>query len=167
MNNGYFWTVWYHTLCVFVRIASARRFLQISEMYVFLKSIMGISMKKYTIRWFLCRPNWRYITNFAITTNVVIKRVHCISLLQRHVNFSLKYFSNDVHGLHWRRRYKIVNITVCPHVREIIEDQVVVYLPYRRTTQSVTVTYYTSYWQSSFCLSRVTIYIFSNLLESL
>ena len=29
-------------------------------------------MKKYTIRWFLWRPNW-FITNFAVITNVVIK----------------------------------------------------------------------------------------------
>ena len=49
-----------HMFCVFVRIASARRFLQISKTYVFLKNNMRLSMKKYTIRWFLCRPNWRY-----------------------------------------------------------------------------------------------------------
>ena len=49
-----------HTFCVFVRISLARRFLQISKTYIFLKNNMGLSMKKYTIRWFLCRQNWRY-----------------------------------------------------------------------------------------------------------
>ena len=35
-----------HTFCVFVRIASLRRFKQIHITYVFLKNNMGISMKK-------------------------------------------------------------------------------------------------------------------------
>ena len=35
-----------NTFCVFVRIASARRFLQIPKMNVFLKNNMGMSMKK-------------------------------------------------------------------------------------------------------------------------
>ena len=51
-----------HTFCECVRIASTRRFYQIHKTYVFLKNNMGITMKKYTIRWFLCRPNWRYNT---------------------------------------------------------------------------------------------------------
>ena len=48
MINGYFQTDFFmnHTFCVFVRIASARRFLQIPKMYVFLKNNMGMSMKK-------------------------------------------------------------------------------------------------------------------------
>ena len=48
-----------HTLSVFVRIAPTRRFLQICQTYNFLKNNMGLSMKKYTVRWFLCRLNWR------------------------------------------------------------------------------------------------------------
>ena len=68
-----------HTFCIFVRIASPRRFLQISKTYVFLKNDMGQSVKKYTSSWFLCRPNWRY-NEFSVITNVVIKRVHCTSL---------------------------------------------------------------------------------------
>ena len=38
-----------HMFCVFVRIASARRFLQKSKTYVFLKNKIGLSVKKYTI----------------------------------------------------------------------------------------------------------------------
>ena len=31
-----------------------------SKTYVFLKNTTSLSMENYTIRWFLCRPNWRY-----------------------------------------------------------------------------------------------------------
>ena len=53
-----------HTFFVFVRIASA-------------KNNMGISMQKYTIRWIFCTDQIDIITNFAVITNIVIKRVHC------------------------------------------------------------------------------------------
>ena len=58
------------TFCVFVRIASARRFQQIHKTYVFLRNKMGISVKK------IHDPLiFDVFTNFAVITNVVIKRV--------------------------------------------------------------------------------------------
>ena len=53
-----------HTFCVFVRIASARRFLQIPKTYVFLKNNMGISMKN-TRSADLCADHIDFLTNFA------------------------------------------------------------------------------------------------------
>ena len=47
-------------------------------MYVFLKNKMGISMKKNTRSPDFCEDRIDVITNFAVITNVVIKRVHCI-----------------------------------------------------------------------------------------
>ena len=40
---------------------------------------MGISLKKYMIHCF-CADQIDVITNFAVITNVVLKRVHCIGL---------------------------------------------------------------------------------------
>ena len=45
--------------------------------YVFLKNSMGISMNKYRSAYF-CALQIDVIPNFAVITNVVIKRVHCI-----------------------------------------------------------------------------------------
>ena len=66
-----------HTFCVFVRIASARRFLQISKTYVFLKNNMGLSTKKKRSADF-CADRIDVITIFAVITNVIIKRVYYI-----------------------------------------------------------------------------------------
>ena len=60
-----------HTFCVFVRIALARRFLQISETYIFLKNNMGLSMKNTRSADF-CADRIDVITNFAVITNIVI-----------------------------------------------------------------------------------------------
>ena len=65
-----------HTFCVFVRIASVRRFLQISKTYVFLNNNMGLSMKTARPADF-CADRIDVITNFAVLLNVIIKRVHC------------------------------------------------------------------------------------------
>ena len=65
-----------HTFCVFVRIASARRSLLISKTYVFLKNNMGQSIKKNTRAADFCADQIDVITDFAVITNVVIKRVH-------------------------------------------------------------------------------------------
>ena len=64
-----------HTFCVFVRTASARRFLQIPKTNMFLKNNMGISMKNARSA-DLCADRIDVITNFAVITNVIIKRVH-------------------------------------------------------------------------------------------
>ena len=64
-----------HTFCVFVRIASARRFLQIHKTYVLLSNNMGISMKN--IRSANSSADQiGVITNFTVITNVFIKRFH-------------------------------------------------------------------------------------------
>ena len=65
-----------HTFCVCVRIASVRRFFQIAKTYVFLQNNMGLSIKN-TQSADLCADRIDIITNFAVVTNVVIKRVHC------------------------------------------------------------------------------------------
>ena len=68
-----------HTFCVFVRIASARRFLQILKTYVFLKNNMALSMKNTRSADF-CEGQINVITNNAVITNVVKKRVHCTDM---------------------------------------------------------------------------------------
>ena len=68
-----------HTFCIFVRIASARRFLQISKSYFFLKNNMGLSIKNTQSADF-CADRIDVITNFAAITNVVITRVYCTVL---------------------------------------------------------------------------------------
>ena len=60
------------TFCVFVKIASARRFLQISKTYVFLKNNMGLSMKNTQSADFYA-DQIDVITNFADIMNVVLK----------------------------------------------------------------------------------------------
>ena len=65
-----------HAFCVFVRIASTRRFLQIPKTYVFLKNNMGLSMKNTRTADF-CADRMDVITNFAVITITVVKRVHC------------------------------------------------------------------------------------------
>ena len=66
-----------YTFCVLVRIASVRRFLQVSKTHVFLKNNVGLSMKKNTRSADFCADRIDVITDFAVITNVVIKRVHC------------------------------------------------------------------------------------------
>ena len=61
--------------CVLVRIASARGFLQVSKTFVFLKNNMRLSMKENTRSADFCADRIDVITNFAVITNVVIKRV--------------------------------------------------------------------------------------------
>ena len=68
-----------HTFCLFVRIASPRIFLQISKTYDFLNNNIGLSMKNSRSAEFYA-DRIDAITNFAVITNVVIKRVHCASL---------------------------------------------------------------------------------------
>ena len=53
---------------------------QISTRYVFLKNNMGLSMKK-KISADFCADQIDVITNFAVITNVVIKRIHCSSIV--------------------------------------------------------------------------------------
>ena len=48
-----------------------------TKTFVSLKNKMGISMKKYSI------DKIDVITNFAVITNVVIKRVHCTNAQER------------------------------------------------------------------------------------
>ena len=45
LNSFFYHYFMNHTFCGFVRITSARRFLQIFKTYVFMKNNMGISMK--------------------------------------------------------------------------------------------------------------------------
>ena len=59
-----------------------RGFLQISKMYVFLKNNMGLSTKNTRTADF-CADQIDIITNFAVITNAVVKRVHC-NLTQFH-----------------------------------------------------------------------------------
>ena len=51
---------------------------------------MGLSIKKNTIRWFLCSPN------FAVITNVVIKRFHCICFKYQGFDDSVQLFTNKL-----------------------------------------------------------------------
>ena len=60
------------TFCEFVRIASVRQFIQIFKNVCFPKNNMRLSMKKYTIHPFFFLQT--KLTNFAVITNVVIKR---------------------------------------------------------------------------------------------
>ena len=62
-----------YVLCICYRIASSRRFLQISKTYVFLKS----NNEKNTRSADFCADRIDVITDFVVITNVVIKRVHC------------------------------------------------------------------------------------------
>ena len=80
MNNGYFLTVFFmnHTFCVLVRIASVRRFLQISKTYVFPKELQRTVNEKIHNPLISAQTKIDFITNFAVITNVIIKRVHCI-----------------------------------------------------------------------------------------
>ena len=74
-----------HTFSVFVRIASARRFLQISKTYVFLKNNMGQSMKN--TQFADCADRIDVMTNFAVIISlyyilstrreILIFRVEC------------------------------------------------------------------------------------------
>ena len=68
-----------HTFCVFVRIISARQFLQISKTYVSFKNNMELHCinGKKTRSADVWADRIDVITNFAVITNVVIKRVHC------------------------------------------------------------------------------------------
>ena len=62
MNNGYFWKFFSTKKICFVHLLESPQ-QDDSNKYtkcVFLKNNIGISMKKYTIRWFLHRPFWRY-----------------------------------------------------------------------------------------------------------
>ena len=65
-----------HTFCVFVRLASARRFQQISQR-MFSYRITWDCQSKNTRSADFCADRIDVITNFAVITNVVIKRVHC------------------------------------------------------------------------------------------
>ena len=52
---------------------------------------MGISIKKYTVRCFFCADQIDVIMNFAVITNVVIKRVHGMSFCSLFFHYNWLY----------------------------------------------------------------------------
>ena len=78
-----------------------------TERMFFLKHNMGISMKKYTIRYF-CADQFDVITNFALITNVIAERVHCTCINLPAVVFT--FFSVDNISLLESRFKSFVNI---------------------------------------------------------
>ena len=71
--------------------------LQISKTYDFLKNNMGLSIKNTRSAEF-CADRIDVITNLAVITNVVIKRVHCITLTY------LAAFATPYRGLYLPRK---------------------------------------------------------------
>ena len=60
---------------------------ELFKAYVFPKNNTGLSMKKYTIRFF-CADRIDIVTNYAVIMNVIIKWVHCICWSQSHKEMS-------------------------------------------------------------------------------
>ena len=120
-----------HTFCVFARIAWTRRFLQISKMSVFLKNNMGLSMKN-TRNTDFCADRIDFKTNFAVIMNVIIKRVHCITIyLQYFFGYKTEFFSfpNNSKNVDWdclgrviitriTAKFHVTVLVICSHPRE-------------------------------------------------